>query len=197
MTKAPRLLSRTALLLLAPFALAACAEDGGDGPAASTAAEAEAPAAPATPTEPAAPATVYAPGDVPSIWMGIETDAQQTTSIVFAIDGALNGTPSDDTAVRITPIETGDGAGNCDINELERYDFASNGPVFNHNQANQGVLPSEIPRYLAFTASQAMVSAGLAADAEGTVPQNICTRKFWELWLSQAEPIEPGAGSGT
>lgn len=184
-------------LMAAALTLAACAE-GGDDPAPSTASDAPAEAAPAAP-ETAAPATAgkqYAPEDVPAIWMGIEGGEGRPTSVVFAIDGALDGSVANDKAVRITPVPTAGGAGNCDIKDLEGYNFTSTGPIFSHVQANQGVQPSEIPQYLAFTASQSIVASGLAADAEGTVPQNICTRKFWELWLSQAQPIEPG-GAGS
>ncbi|MEM6423332.1 MAG: hypothetical protein AAF698_12120, partial [Pseudomonadota bacterium] len=123
---------RTALPFAAILALAACAEGGDETPAASTASDA--PTAEATPatTEPAG--RQYAPEDVPSIWMAIEGGPDRPTSVVFAIDGDLNGSVADNNAVRITPVPTAGGAGNCDIADLDSYSFSSTGPIFDYRQ---------------------------------------------------------------
>ncbi|MEM6354433.1 MAG: hypothetical protein AAF844_01965 [Pseudomonadota bacterium] len=206
MTRLARLAAAPALLLL----LAACADEGatGDGPA--TGSTAEAPAAPeaaesGTPSLslPGGDATApgargytgpqYQPGDVPAIYLTVQDGGSGPDAVIFAIDGALDGNPGNDQAVRIRPEPTGDREGSCGIENLQGFRFPPGNPVFSHVQANQGILLAEMPRYLAFQATQALVAAGLAADAEGTVAQNICTRKFWEVWLQQAQQQSSGA----
>ncbi|MEM6489995.1 MAG: hypothetical protein AAF677_17290 [Pseudomonadota bacterium] len=180
----PRAARRLAALAGLPL-LAACA-DGAEEPAASAAPD------PAEAAQQAPAAGPYATEDVPQIWMALEPgQSGAPASVLFAIDSGFDGSVADDQAVRITPEPTGARSGNCSIQNLTSYEFVSNGPVFSAAQANQGVKPEDIPRFLAFTASQAMVSAGMAGAADETAAQNICTRKFWELWLEQAEPIQP------
>ncbi|MGF1552615.1 MAG: hypothetical protein ACFBWO_08965 [Paracoccaceae bacterium] len=164
------------------------APEAGDG-----AGTAEAPAA-----DPAGTATTarYQPRDLPAIWIDVDRQGGGEASVIFAIDTDYDNSVADEGALRITPQPTAEQAGDCGLDELERHAFSTEGPVFSYVQANQGVRPAEMPRFLAYYASQLLIRQGLATDVEDTVPQNICTRKYWQLWLSQVEPIEPGVASG-
>ncbi|MEM7498783.1 MAG: hypothetical protein AAF371_12410 [Pseudomonadota bacterium] len=204
------------MIRLAAFApalliLAACTDEGatGDGPATGSTAEAPAADQGAGAAELAQPrgdasspsprgfsGPQYQPGDVPAIYLTVQEGRGGPDAVVFAIDGALDGNPGNDAAVRIRPEPTGSREGNCGIENLPRYSFPQGSPVFSHVQANQGILLAEMPRYLAFQATQALVAAGLAEDAEETVAQNICTRKFWEVWLQQAQQQQSEGTSG-
>ncbi|MEM9764657.1 MAG: hypothetical protein AAF968_19505 [Pseudomonadota bacterium] len=205
MKRITRLAAAPALLLL----LAACADEGatGDAPAAGSTSEAPAPEA-GTPalslpgTEAEAPAArgftgpQYQPGDVPAIYLAVQDGGSEPDAVIFAIDGALDGNPGNDQAVVIRPEPTGSREGTCGIENRPSFRFPPGSPVFSHVQANQGILLAEMPRYLAFQATQALVASGLAPDAEATVAQNICTRKFWEVWLQQAQQQQAGTAGG-
>ncbi|MEM6974270.1 MAG: hypothetical protein AAF577_15850 [Pseudomonadota bacterium] len=168
-----------------------------DGPRAATATAAEGPRVASAEQAAPTPAETgpYARDDVPEIWLTLQKNAEgEPISLLFAIDSARDGTTANDEIIAITPISRADGSGDCDIQERGGRAFPARQPIFSATQANQGVKPSDIPRYLAFATSRAMVSAGIAADTDATVAHNICTRKFWEFWLSQAAPITPSRG---
>lgn len=189
-----RFLSAATALGLA-LLLGACADEG-DSPATGSTAD-----APATGDAPAGTETAAAdpepqpqpqreqrnvdPDSVPVIFMALQDGGAASHSVVFALDSDRDGSAIGERAIRLTPED-----GQCNPQELTRYDFGGSDPVFGVEQANAGIRPAEIPRYLAFVASQALVDSGLAPSVEATAPQNICTRKWWELWLTQARTRE-------
>ncbi|MEL6266208.1 MAG: hypothetical protein AAFR52_11285 [Pseudomonadota bacterium] len=170
-------------------------------------APATAPAAAATPSQPApaeaanagtetaaaaADRPVYRRGDVPEIWISVaQGQGDALPAVLYAIDSDRNGSVGNDQTLQIRPLPTTDGAGECDIQTISARSYPGSGPVFSAQQANQGIAPSEMPRYLAFAATEALVQSGLYEDREDTAGHNICARKYWELWLSKAEPIRP------
>ncbi|MEM6679031.1 MAG: hypothetical protein AAF675_14285 [Pseudomonadota bacterium] len=194
------------LALLVPLAfLAACADGSDDGPAAGGTSEAPVASTTPQPGTPAlslpgqapaatAPARQFAPEDVPSIHLGVD-QRDGRNGVIFAIDLARDGDPRNDEAIRISARPDGTSSGQCEATNLPAYPFAPAGPVFSHVEANQGVTLGEMPRFLAFRSSQALVQAGLASDPEETAAENICVRKFWELKLREVEPRSGAQGS--
>lgn len=127
--------------------------------------------------KPAAPVDAKAI-DAPHIYMALQPDTVGPLSVIFAIDAARDGTPEDDPAIRITPLE-----GKCNPQDLRRYDFpaaARARPTFGPEEAAKGVTAKELPTYLATAVSAEMIRLGHAADLKGSQPQNVCTRKLWE-----------------
>ena len=122
------------------------------------------------------------PEAVPVIYFDLEDGGSGPHSAVFAIDDERDGTANDDAAIRLTPE-----GGECNPQELARYDFGDLTPVFGMEQAAAGITPGEIPRYLAFVTSQEMVARGLAADVDETAPMNICVRKLWQIQLQRLQ----------
>lgn len=176
---------RLALALTAAALLAAC-EAGPEG-------DAEAPAAPApsivdmlpapeaaAESEPAegepAEGTTAAPA-APHIYLALQPGSSgQPHSAIFAIDGARDGTPSDDPAIRLTPED-----GNCNPQEMRRYGFpADAAPVVSEAEQARGLTAADLPDFLAASVTGRMIEAGLAAAPEETRALNICTRKLWE-----------------
>jgi len=188
-----RTLTRPALRLavLAPAILAAaCMHKEAPEPG-QTEAPAEAPAlsdSPAAATEAPAPAPkpdpnflppAPEPGQVPHVYMALQPGGTgHPDSVVFAIDAARNGTPSDDPAMRLTPE-----GGLCNPQEMSNFDFAAAGitlPVVSEVERAEGLTPADLPAFMAVAVTNAMLDQGLAAGPEDTRPLNICTRKLWE-----------------
>jgi hypothetical protein len=181
------------------LALAGCTGEGTDEQAATgstggaTAAEsADAGESTAQQADPAerAPRDID-PDAVPVIYFDLEDGGAAPHSAVFAIDDERDGSASDDAAIRLTP----DG-GECNPQELRRYDFGGIAPVFGVEQAEAGIRPGEIPRYLAFVTSQEMVARGLVETVEQTEPMNICVRKLWQIQLQRLQRRQEDAPAG-
>ncbi|MEM1345742.1 MAG: hypothetical protein AAGI34_14340 [Pseudomonadota bacterium] len=172
-------------LLGAVALLAGCQAEDGAGPATSNAPASppatvgEAPPSPnlSLPAPQSGGGQAIDPATVPQIHLALEPSSAGPVSVVFAIDRSKDNTPGDDPAIRISPE-----AGECNPQELRRYSFPPpNSPVFGPQIAQTGVGARDLPAYMALTVSQAMVSNGLATTLEETGPQNICTRKLWEV----------------
>ena len=120
--------------------------------------------------EPAAP-------PVPHVYLALQPGASGNPhSVIFAIDGARDGTPSDDPAIRLTPE-----AGDCNPQEMRRYAFpADAAPVVSEAERARGLTAADLPDFLAASVTGRMIEAGLAAEPEDTRALNICTRKLWE-----------------
>ena len=118
--------------------------------------------------------------NAPQIYMTLQPDPSGTTSIIFAIDAARNDTPRDDPAIRITPEN-----GKCNPQELRRYEFPTDiqRPVFGPDEAFSGVLPEQLPNFMAMAVTSEMLRRGLIEDPEESHPQNVCTRKLWERMI--------------
>jgi len=114
--------------------------------------------------------------DAPDVYMALQPDSAGTVSVVFAIDSARDGPPSDDPAIRITPE-----GGRCNPQELSHFNFTAQAePVFGRAQARAGVEAWQLPNFMAIAVSTALMRRGLAATREATRPHNVCTRKLWE-----------------
>jgi hypothetical protein len=116
---------------------------------------------------------------VPHIYMALQPGGTgHPTSVVFAIDAARDGTPSDDPAIRLTPD-----AGRCNPQEMRRYDFPPGDaarPVVGDAEGALGLTAQDLPRFLAAAVTGRMLDAGLASEPEDTRGLNVCTRKLWE-----------------
>lgn len=136
---------------------------------ASGAATGQATALPATGDPAAAP--------IPHIYLALQPgSAGRPHSVVFAIDAARDGSPSDDAAIRLTPEN-----GNCNPQEMRRYDFPPDAvPVVSEAEQSRGLTARDLPAFLAAEVTGRMIDAGIAAEAEDTRPLNVCTRKLWE-----------------
>lgn len=136
----------------------------------------------------AAPSTAgpigVVPDQVPSVYMAVQAGKSGPASIIFAIDASKDNTPSDDTAIRITPE-----AGKCNPQELKRFTFPAQyakRPVFSIEEAKRGIGAPELPKFMAMAVTSEMLRLGIAAEPQATQPQNVCTRKLWEqLVLAQ------------
>ena len=118
-------------------------------------------------------------GIPPHIYMALQPDGDRPLSIVFAIDDARNGNPNDDSAVRLTPMD-----GDCNPQDLGFFNFARAGvttPTYGPDEAAEGITARDLPAFMAIAVSSAMMARGLAVEPEETKPQNVCTRKLWEL----------------
>lgn len=130
-----------------------------------------------------AAATLPAPGSdpadapIPHIYLALQPAGPgHPTSVVFAIDRARDGTPSDDPAVRLTPD-----AGKCNPQEMRRYAFPPDAaPAVSEPEQARGLTARDLPSYLAAAVTGRLIEAGLAAEPEETRGLNICTRKLWE-----------------
>lgn len=130
-----------------------------------------------SPSDISAPASPAPP--VPHIYMALQPGGTgHPTSVVFAIDAARDGTPSDDPAIRLTPD-----AGRCNPQEMRGYDFPPTDaarPVVGEAEAALGLTAQDVPRFLAAAVTGRMLEAGLASEPEETRGLNVCTRKLWE-----------------
>ncbi|MEM9044347.1 MAG: hypothetical protein AAGC81_06610 [Pseudomonadota bacterium] len=129
----------------------------------------------------------FAAAQAPRIYMAIQEDGSRPLSIVFAIDEARDGDPSNDPAIRITPED-----GTCNPQAMRSYGFPApfNAPVFSSDQVLQGVRADQLPAFMAIAVSEKIVGLGLKSSLQETRPQNICTRKLWEAQLEN--PVQPG-----
>ncbi|MEL7088838.1 MAG: hypothetical protein AAGL98_10445 [Planctomycetota bacterium] len=112
--------------------------------------------------------------------MSLQADPSGPISIVFAIDAAQNDTPRDDPAIRITPED-----GKCNPQEMRRFEFPPDirRPVFGPDEAFSGVLPEELPNFMAMAVTSEMLRRGIINEPEESHPQNVCTRKLWERMI--------------
>lgn len=192
------------------FALTGC-EQGASGPDAASAptseVEAESPtvapaskapdnpvlAAPNTTAQEELAATLPLPGETPSaqsaanvphVYMSLQPDeGAGPLSVVFAIDRSRDNTPQDDPAFRLTPED-----GQCNPQELRRYAFPKEDrerPTFGPDDVQRGVAAQELPNFMAIAVTGEMMRRGLIVEPEESKPQNVCTRKFWELMMVQ------------
>jgi len=170
----------------APTAGAATA---GAATAGSSASATETAPLPAPKPDPAMLPPPPAPDQVPHIYMALQdADDGQPISVVFAIDAARNGTPSDDPAIRLTPE-----SGHCNPQEMTRYDFPpGTTPTVGATEANEGLAARDLPAFMAIAVTNEMLTRGIATEPEQTRPLNICTRKLWE----QLVIVETGPPSG-
>lgn len=114
---------------------------------------------------------------VPHIYLALQPGGSGfPTSVVFAIDAARDGTPSDDPAIRLTPE-----AGRCNPQEMRRYDFPEDAaPVVSEPEQAKGLTADDLPDFLAAAVTGRLIEAGLATEPEDTRPLNVCTRKLWQ-----------------
>ena len=130
------------------------------------------------------------PASVRNIYVAFEGRKTGTVSVIFAVDQDRSGTPTDDRAIRISPENS-----ECNPQELTRYDFpAGTAPVFGVEQVEQGLTPAELPRFLAASVTGQMIARDLADDEDDTLPQNVCTRKLWELLAELEQQRAAAAG---
>ncbi len=169
--------------------------EASEAPAEDAAAEAEGEAtADATTEEPEQPATESGatPASGPHIYMALQPGGTgHPTSVVFAIDSARDGTPSDDPAIRLTPD-----AGNCNPQEMRSYDFppGASTPVVGQPELERGLTARDLPRFLAASVTGRLIDAGLASEPEETRPLNVCTRKLWERLVTAQGQAAQGGG---
>lgn len=187
---------RAPLRLVAPLfaaALAACAAVPGEEPPAEAAPTPS--LADNLPVPGSAPGTGAAPGavgpPVPHVYLAVQPARPgHPASVVFAIDAARDGTPSDDPAIRLTPD-----AGRCNPQEMQHYAFpAETRPVVSEAEQARGLTPRDLPAYLAASVTGRMIEAELAAEPEDTRALNICTRKLWERLVLAGTEAERAAG---
>ncbi len=129
-----------------------------------------------------------AAAQAPLIYMAIQENGTRPLSIIFAIDESRDGTPQDDSAIRLTPDE-----GACNPQTMRSYSFPApfgDAPVFGSDQVLQGVRADQLPAFMAIRVSETIKDMGLVEKIEDTRPQNICTRKMWEAQL--ANPPDQG-----
>jgi len=138
-----------------------------------------APAAPA----PALPATAApepaAPNSAPHIYMALQPGGSgDPVSVVYAIDAARDGSPSDDPAIRLTPENN-----LCNPQEMLHYAFApvdAARPVVTEADESRGLTAANLPEFIAVAVTERMLADGVVTDREETRALNICTRKLWE-----------------
>jgi len=191
-----RIAARLGLLALAALA-AGCRHDAAEQPATEQTAPEQAQAAvpqadreptaqspSESPAPPSRPDPAFlppppAPGQVPHVYMALQDGGEgRPLSVIFAIDAARNGTPSDDPAMRLTPE-----SGLCNPQEMTRYDFppeAAATPVVGEAEQAEGLTAADLPAYMAVAVTNALLLQGLASTPEDTRPLNICTRKLWQ-----------------
>jgi len=111
-------------------------------------------------------------------------------SVVFAIDAARDGTPSDDPAVRLTPDD-----GLCNPQEMRHYAFPPGAaPVVSETDQAEGLTAAGLPEVMAVAVTDQMLAEGLAQDREETRALNICTRKLWERLVEGEAETARAAG---
>jgi hypothetical protein len=146
-------------------------------PSASAAAAGEAPL-PSPKPDPDLLPPPPAPGQVPHIYMALQDGGEgRPVSVIFTIDAARNGTPSDDPAMRLTPEN-----GLCNPQEMTRYDFPPDAatPAVGDAEQAEGLTARDLPAFMAIAVTNELLDRGIATDPEQTRPLNICTRKLWE-----------------
>lgn len=132
--------------------------------------------------QPAPSAAAPAELDTPHIYMSLQPTNGGPTSVVFAIDDARNNTPSDDPAIRISPED-----GLCNPQEMRRFSFPpgdAQRPIFGPQEVGSGITAQELPNFMAMAVTSEMIRRGLIVQPDDSKPQNVCTRKLWELLVS-------------
>ena len=134
--------------------------------------------------------SAQAAANVPHVYMSLQPDAGAgPLSVVFAIDRSRDNTPQDDPAFRLTPED-----GQCNPQELRRYAFPEQDrqrPTFGPEEVKRGISAQELPNFMAIAVTGEMMEQGLIVEPEESKPQNVCTRKFWELMI-----VQESAGQG-
>ncbi|MEM6905388.1 MAG: hypothetical protein AAF568_05800 [Pseudomonadota bacterium] len=126
--------------------------------------------------------------NAPHIYLAVQEDGGRPTSLIFAIDEARDGTPSNDPAIRLTPD-----AGQCNPQVMRSYNFPAlydGAPVFSGEQILRGVRAEQLPAYMAIAASNELLRLPQFETRDDVAAHNICTRKFWEAQL--ANPVDQG-----
>lgn len=146
----------------------------------------------ATPALPV-PGSPQPPSPVPHIYLSFQLDNTATAvSAIFAIDVARDNTPSDDTAIRLSPED-----GQCNPQEMRNYNFPPKDaatPVVGEAEQAQGLSVADLPAFLAVSVTNAMLNRGLAVTRDDTRPLNICTRKLWESLVLAENRLPLAAG---
>ncbi|HET7410447.1 MAG TPA: hypothetical protein VFJ13_09630 [Paracoccaceae bacterium] len=122
-----------------------------------------------------------AAADAPHIYMALQQDTAGPTSVILAIDRSRDNTPSDDPAIRLTPVD-----GQCNPQQLRRHEFPperTRRPVYGPDQAASGVTARDLPEYMATAVTSEMLAAGLIDEPEESQPQNVCTRKLLQRMM--------------
>src|SRR5690625_5149724 len=117
----------------------------------------------------------------PHLYMELQPDSGGPISVVFAIDGSRDNTPSDDPAIRITPMD-----GQCNPQQLRWHEFSpeqSERPAYGPEQAARGITAQELPAFMAALVTSEMLEAGLISDPEESRPQNVCTQKLLQQMI--------------
>ena len=128
------------------------------------------------------PERVPMPGNqrpVPHVYVSLQDQGEgRPISVIFAIDGARDATPSDDPAIRLTPDK-----GLCNPQSMTQYNFPeadADRPVVTEADRARGLTAANLPSVLAVVVTEKMIAQGLARTPEETRAQNVCTRKLWE-----------------
>jgi hypothetical protein len=160
-----------------------------------TAAEEGTEVAAAPAPEAADPAAPPPSNPAPHVYMSLQPGGGGPLSVVFTIDSARDGTPSDDPAIRLTP----DG-GLCNPQEMRHYNFPpadAARPVVTEADQAQGLTAARLPEFMAVAVTERMLADRLATDREETRALNICTRKLWErLIVAENSPASEPAPAG-
>jgi hypothetical protein len=130
------------------------------------------------PEVPGASAPKPTDNPAPHVYMALQPDGPGLpVSVIFAIDAARDGTPSDDPAIRLTPDN-----GLCNPQEMRHYAFPPEAahPVVTEADQARGLTAANLPEFMAVAVTDRMLAEGLAEDREETRALNICTRKLWE-----------------
>lgn len=117
----------------------------------------------------------------PHLYMAVQPDSGGPTSVVFAIDESRDNTPSDDPAIRITPVD-----GQCNPQQLRWHEFSpeqSERPAYGPEEAARGITAQELPAFMATLVTSEMLEAGLISDPEESRPQNVCTQKLLQQMI--------------
>jgi hypothetical protein len=122
--------------------------------------------------------------DAPQIYMALQPDPAGPVSVILAIDQSRDNTPSDDPAVRLTPV-----GGKCNPQQLRYYNFPperSERPVYGPDEAFRGITARELPDYIATAVTAEMLDSGLIDDPEESQPQNVCTQKLLQMIIIES-----------
>lgn len=114
--------------------------------------------------------------DVPQIYMALQPDPAGPVSVILTIDRSRDGTPADDPAIRLTPVN-----GQCNPQQLRWYDFApdqARAPAYGPAEAARGITARDLPDYMASMVTSEMMAEGLIDAEEESRPQHVCTRKL-------------------
>lgn len=117
----------------------------------------------------------------PHLYMELQPDSGGPVSVVFAIDQSRDNTPSDDPAIRITPMD-----GQCNPQQLRWHEFSpekAKRPAYGPEEAARGITAQELPGFMATLVTSDMLEAGLISDPEESRPQNVCTQKLLQQMI--------------